>query len=123
MEEYNFIGARLMPVLPIRGISVFPGTMLTFDVERPASKAALDAALAGDQIIFLTAQKDPMVAQPSDADVYHMGTICRIKQVLKNSNCSLCLADDAVVRSKGRWWQCRTVGKDCRGDAHRVYKS
>ena len=86
MEEYNFIGARLMPVLPIRGISVFPGTMLTFDVERPASKAALDAALAGDQIIFLTAQKDPMVAQPSDADVYHMGTICRIKQVLKNPN-------------------------------------
>ena len=48
MEEYKFTGARLMPVLPIRGISVFPGTMLTFDVERPASKAALNAALNPD---------------------------------------------------------------------------
>ena len=86
MEEYNFIGSRLMPVLPIRGISVFPGTMLTFDVERPASKAALNAAMEGDQVIFLTAQKDPNVAQPKDEDVYHMGTISRIKQVLKNPN-------------------------------------
>ena len=63
-----------MPVLPIRGISVFPGTMLTFDVERPASKKALDAAMESDQIIFLTAQKDPSVAQPKDEEVYHMGT-------------------------------------------------
>ena len=86
MEEYNFIGSRLMPVLPIRGISVFPGTMLTFDVERPASKAALTAAMEGDQIIFLTAQKDPVIAQPKDEDVYHMGTISRIKQILKNPN-------------------------------------
>ena len=86
MEEYNFIGSRLMPVLPIRGISVFPGTMLTFDVERPASKAALNAAMEGDQIIFLTAQKDPVIAQPKDEDVYHMGTISRIKQILKNPN-------------------------------------
>ena len=86
MEEYNFIGSRLMPVLPIRGISVFPGTMLTFDVERPTSKAALTSAMEGDQIIFLTAQKDPVIAQPRDEDVYHMGTISRIKQILKNPN-------------------------------------
>ena len=86
MEEYKFVGARLMPVLPIRGISVFPGTMLTFDVERPGSKAALNAAMEGDQIIFLTAQKDPGVNNPTDQDVYHMGTISRIKQILKNPN-------------------------------------
>ena len=86
MEEYKFTGARLMPVLPIRGISVFPGTMLTFDVERPASKAALNAAMEGDQIIFLTAQKDANINTPSDEDVYHMGTISRIKQILKNPN-------------------------------------
>ncbi len=44
MEEMQFNEPRQMPVLAIRGISVFPGTMLTFDVERPASKAALHAA-------------------------------------------------------------------------------
>ena len=86
MEEYKFTGARLMPVLPIRGISVFPGTMLTFDVERPGSKAALNAAMESDQIIFLTAQKDANIHVPNDEDVYHMGTISRIKQILKNPN-------------------------------------
>ena len=86
MEEYKFTGARLMPVLPIRGISVFPGTMLTFDVERPGSKAALNAAMESDQIIFLTAQKDANIHAPNDEDVYHMGTISRIKQILKNPN-------------------------------------
>lgn len=84
MEEYQNSGPRVMPVLPIRGISVFPGTMLTFDVERAASKAALRVAMDSDQIIFLTAQKDANVDAPSDEDVYHMGTICRIKQILNN---------------------------------------
>lgn len=84
MEEYQNPGPRVMPVLPIRGISVFPGTMLTFDVERAASKAALRVAMDSDQIIFLTAQKDAGVDAPKDEDVYHMGTICRIKQILNN---------------------------------------
>lgn len=83
MEEIQFTEIKRMPLLPIRGISVFPGTMLTFDVERPASKAALQAAMAGDQIIFLTAQKDATVEEPGEEDIYTIGTICRVKQILR----------------------------------------
>ncbi len=102
MEQYQYDEARLMPVLPIRGISVFPGTMLTFDVERAASKAALDVAAENDQIIFLTAQKDPGVELPKDEDVYHMGTICRVKQVLRGSGNSkiVRVLVDGVIRGE-----------------------
>ena len=57
MDEFQFTESRRMPVLPIRGISVIPGTILTLDVESSASKAALHMAMNRDQIILLTAQK------------------------------------------------------------------
>ena len=59
------------------GISVFPGMLLNFDVERPMSVAALNAALAADQLIFLVAQKDITKDQPGESDIYKVGTICR----------------------------------------------
>ena len=101
MEEYQNPGSRVMPVLPIRGISVFPGTMLTFDVERAASKAALRAAMDKDQMIFLTAQKDANIDVPTDEDVYHMGTICRIKQILNNPGTNIQrVLVDGVIRGE-----------------------
>ena len=51
---------RTMPLLALRGLSVFPGMLLTFDVERSASVAALNMAVRTDQLIFLAAQKDPL---------------------------------------------------------------
>ena len=83
MDEFQFTESRRMPVLPIRGISVFPGTILTFDVERSASKAALHMAMNRDQIIFLTAQKDASVEEPKEKDLYHVGAVCKIKQSLR----------------------------------------
>ena len=69
MEEFEFTAEKRMPVLPIRGISVFPGTMLTFDVERPMSKAALHVAMNDDQIICLSAHKDACVESPKEQDL------------------------------------------------------
>ena len=53
-----------MPMLPLRGLSIFPGMMLTFDVERSASVAAVNAAVRGGRVIFLAAQKDVSVDVP-----------------------------------------------------------
>ncbi|HHU23179.1 MAG TPA: endopeptidase La [Clostridiales bacterium] len=74
---------QTLPMLPLRGISVFPGMLLNFDVERPMSVAALNAALAADQLIFLVAQKDITKDQPGESDIYKVGTICRLKQLLR----------------------------------------
>jgi len=70
-------------MLPLRGISVFPGMLLNFDVERPMSVAALNAALSADQLIFLVAQKDITKDIPKESDIYKVGTICRLKQLLR----------------------------------------
>lgn len=71
-----------IPMLALRGLSVFPGMMLTFDVERSASIAALNQAVRGDQMIFLAAQIDPLADAPTADEIYHVGTVCRVRQQL-----------------------------------------
>jgi ATP-dependent Lon protease len=72
-----------MPMLPLRGLSVFPNMLLNFDVERILSTSALDAASNGNRKIFLLAQKDITKETPSENDLFKVGTICYIKQILK----------------------------------------
>ena len=81
MEERNLI--LTMPLLPLRGLTAFPGTILNFDVERPMSVAALNAALGSDQQIFLVTQKDISTAVPTEAELYSVGTVCTIRQILR----------------------------------------
>jgi len=72
-----------LPMLPLRGLMVFPHMVLHFDVGRKKSIAALEQAMLGDQKIFLVAQRDIEVDDPTIDDIYHVGTIAAIKQVLK----------------------------------------
>lgn len=103
-NENQTVKTELMPMLPLRGMSVFPGMILNFDVERPISVAALNAALAGDQMLFLAAQKDIMIEQPGEDDVYSIGTICKLKQLLRipGSN-TVRVMVEGVSRAKMRW--------------------
>ena len=79
------ITSRIMtlPTLALRGASVFPGTTLHFDVERPMSIAALNAAIGTDRLIFLVAQRDIACDTPHAADLYSVGTVCRLSQILR----------------------------------------
>lgn len=72
-----------MPLIPLRGLSIFPYMVLHFDVGRKKSIKALEAAMAKDQRIFLTTQFDIENDAPGIADFYEVGTICKIKQMLK----------------------------------------
>jgi ATP-dependent Lon protease len=71
-----------IPVLPLRGMMVFPHMVLHFDVGRQKSVAALEKAMLDDQRIFLVAQKDADVEDPGKDDLYAVGTIAVVKQVL-----------------------------------------
>ena len=75
--------AETLPLLPLRGITVFPGMVLNFDVERAKSIAALNAALSGNQQIFLVAQKNIADDAPGEDDLYRVGTICTVRQILR----------------------------------------
>lgn len=82
-SNFEFTSRRSMPVLPLRGLSVFPGMLLNFDVERPMSAAALNFAMNADQIIFLAAQKEISKDVPFVDDIYKVGTVCRVRQLLR----------------------------------------
>ncbi|MBQ5951660.1 MAG: endopeptidase La [Lachnospiraceae bacterium] len=69
-----------IPVVPLRGIVAIPGTAFHFDVERPRSVAAVEAALAGDKRLFVAAQKDPAVDEPGADDISAVGTVVHIRQ-------------------------------------------
>lgn len=75
--------SRVIPLLPLRGLVVFPHMILHFDVGRVKSIKALEEAMMKDQMIFLAAQKDPGLEEPSPQDVYPVGTIAKIKQLLR----------------------------------------
>ena len=79
-----------LPLLPLRGLNVFPGMLLTFDVERPASVAALSASVKRSSLIFLSAQKDMAVDAPEEKDIYRVGVVCRVRQQLRQPRANVC---------------------------------
>jgi len=82
-HSHNDIILEHLPLLALRGLSVFPNMLLNFDVERAKSTGALDAASNGDRRIFLLAQRDISKETPNQRDLHKIGTICYVKQVLK----------------------------------------
>lgn len=74
---------QVLPAIALRGTTILPGMIVHFDVSRERSVKAIEAAMLNDQKIFLVTQKDPEVETPEISDLYHVGTIAYIKQVVK----------------------------------------
>ncbi len=87
-----------LPVLPLRGVVMFPKMMLNFDVNRKRSKKAVDMAVSGDQLIFLTAQMDAGINEPAVDDIYKVGVVCRVKQVVREDNKSMRVVVEGLWR-------------------------
>ena len=73
---------KQIPLLPLRGILVFPNMVLHLDVGRERSVNALEQAMIEDNKILLVAQKEAKIDDPTPDDIYTMGTIAQIKQML-----------------------------------------
>lgn len=71
------------PLIPLRGLTIFPNTPLHFDAGRAASVVALEAAMNGQQLCVLVSQKDATLTDISADDLYEVGTIVRVKQLIK----------------------------------------
>ena len=95
-----------MPVLALRGLTIFPGCILTFDVEREISIRALERAMETDQQIFLVAQREVGVALPGERDLYQVGTISVIRQILRISETAVRVMMEGKSRARmRRLWQ------------------
>ncbi|HAU86983.1 MAG TPA: endopeptidase La [Lachnospiraceae bacterium] len=82
MENYN----KNLPVIALRDLTVLPGMMIHFDVNREITIKAIEEAMLGDQMVFLVSQKDAEADEPKDEDLESFGTIALVKQVIKLSD-------------------------------------
>ena len=73
----------IMPVVALRGLTILPGMVLHFDVNRPKSVAAVEKAMVGDQRLFLVAQRHPEIVDPELGELYQVGTVAVVKQLVK----------------------------------------
>ena len=92
--------AGKLPILALRGLTVFPEQTVHFDVGRAKSVLALEAAMKADQTIFLAPQKDLLVDDPKLSDLYPIGTVVKVKQVLKPQSENLRVLVTGICRGK-----------------------
>ena len=98
MSEIHYAG--MMPVLALRGLAVFPEQTVHFDVGRTKSALALEAAMKKDQMLFLVPQKDILVDDPKLVDLYPVGTVVRVKQLLNAPDENLRVLVTGVARGR-----------------------
>ena len=94
-EERNVI----LPVLPLRGLVLFPEMMLHFDIGRKKSALAIDQAMRTNQTIFITSQKDINITDPKENDLYRVGVIARVIQVLKQPENVIRVVVEGICRA------------------------
>jgi len=95
-----------IPVVALRGMTVFPELTASFDVEREISIYALDRAMESDRRILLVTQRDIGTQLPEEKDLYTVGTVCRILQIIKTSDSSVRVIVEGQQRARlHRLWQ------------------
>ena len=99
MNEEKLYAGKL-PILALRGLTVFPDQTVHFDVGRAKSVLALEAAMKADQTLFLVPQKDLLVDDPKLADLYPIGTVAKVKQVLKTQTENLRVLVTGICRGR-----------------------
>lgn len=100
--ESDFLDDEMMelPMIPLRGLSIFPNMVLHFDIGREKSINALEKAMVMNQHIFLASQKDDNTDLPTVDDFYHIGTVGKIKQMLKLPGDSIRVLVEGVCRGE-----------------------
>lgn len=89
-----------LPAIALRGLVIFPGSTIHFDIGREKSINAVNAAMADDRMIYLMPQVDIDVDDPTQADIYDVGVVAEIKQVLKMQDGFIKIMVDAKYRAK-----------------------
>ncbi|RPK15927.1 ATP-dependent protease La Type I [Priestia endophytica] len=89
-----------VPLLPLRGLLVYPTMVLHLDVGRDKSVQALETAMIEDHLIFLVSQKEMGIDEPTEEDFYHTGTLAKIKQMLKLPNGTMRVLVEGLNRAK-----------------------
>lgn len=98
MNENRFVGN--LPILVLRGLVVYPDQTVHFEVGRKKSVSALEQAMKGDQTLLLVPQKDITKADPKPEELFALGTVAKVKQVLKTGNETIRVLVNGVCRAR-----------------------
>ena len=93
-EEMDTPTVLTLPLLAMRGIVLFPGMIMHFDLAREPFVKALKAGMESDRRVVLVTQKDPLIEEPKPDDLYTVGVIAEVRQILR--------APDPPCRSRWR---------------------
>ena len=91
---------QVMPLIPLRGLTVYPNMVINFDVGREKSILALERAMMMNQTVFLTSQKDIDTDLPTPKDFFHVGTVAKVKQMLKLPGDNIRVLVDGQYRAR-----------------------
>ena len=91
---------EIMPLIPLRGLTVFPNLVIHFDLGREKSIIALERAMVMNQLVFLVSQKDADIELPTASDIYNIGTVAKVKQMLKLPDGNIRVLVDGQYRAK-----------------------
>lgn len=91
---------RIIPLLPLRGILVYPTMVLHLDVGRDKSVKALEKAMVEDHHILLATQEEIDIDDPTEDEIFHVGTVAHVKQMLKLPNGTIRVLVEGLNRSK-----------------------
>ncbi len=108
-----------LPLVPLRGIIVFPGMILHFDVGRPKSIDAIESALRHNKLVFLCYQNDYMTEAPEMSDLAEVGTICEVRQILRMPDGTVRILVEGKYR--GRIERFYDSGSFLKVDVERLY--
>ena len=100
-----------LPVIAMRGLNVFPRMNTSFDLERPISVHALERAMENGEEIFLVTQREIGVEQPEEKDLYEIGTVARVTQILRVSDRVLRVMMEGACRAPSG---CGSASRFCR---------
>ncbi|WP_251316965.1 endopeptidase La [Flintibacter muris] len=99
-KEWDILHTTTMPTIALRGLTVFPNVLIHFEVAREASVRALEAAMTAGSPVFLVGQKDIAVEEPGLDDLYQVGTISNIRQILRMPGDNVRVMVEGVSRGR-----------------------
>jgi ATP-dependent Lon protease len=91
---------RTLPLLPLRGLIVFPTMVLHLDVGRERSVQALERAMVDENVIVLSAQKEVHIEEPTEEEIFRVGTVAKVRQMLKLPNGTIRVLVEGLRRAR-----------------------